>query len=307
MAASLLRTLSRWSRWSPLIETSDRLSWLVFPLVLQFALQNIRIPLPPWAWQGLMGAIHIAYVVILVGWLRSFAYAGLEWTVGRAGASHALQAGFIPLIRNSITLVALTLGLILVLQHFGFDVMGLVTALGVGSLAVGLAAKDTLSNMISGFTLILDQNFRPGERVSVGGSSGIVEEIGLRSTRIRSPVGGTWVVPNSELANTRILNSGMPSQGQLVTTTLRVTPETDFVRAQTLINRLIDSMNTVDKKKQRLAVLQSVADGNQSILVTFWVQDPTQADAALSDFLWQWMSSARSQGITPSGSEPKPL
>ena len=83
-----------------------------------------------------------------------------------------------PLIEKIVFIFIFLTGLIIVLKHFNYDILSLVTALGVTSLAIGLAAKDTLANMISGFTLMLDRPFRVGDRVQLAsGEIGDVVEI----------------------------------------------------------------------------------------------------------------------------------
>src|SRR6185295_9657089 len=100
-----------------------------------------------------------------------------------AAAASEVAREFTPLFskvgRVFIALVALTM----LLQHFGVNVASLVVSLGVGSLAVGLAAQDTLANMFAGFTILLDQPFRVGDRIQLAtGEIGDVQSIGMRST-----------------------------------------------------------------------------------------------------------------------------
>ena len=91
--------------------------------------------------------------------------------------------------------------ILVVLDYFGVDVTALVTALGIGGLAISLAAQDTLSNMISGIMLLMDQPFRIGDRIEIQGlttglsTRGDVVAIGLRSTRIRTRDNRMVIVP----------------------------------------------------------------------------------------------------------------
>ncbi len=245
----------------------------------------------------LMAATFVSEVLIVAFWARSFGFALLDWAMARGGSEELSRTGFFPLLRNTLTLLMTVSGLIVVLQHFGFDVMSLVTALGVGSLAVGLAAKDTLSNMISGFTIIIDHNFQPGDRISVGGSSGEVDEIGLRSTRIRTPSGTTWVVPNSELVNTKILNQGSRQQGIQASTRIRVNLTSSFSAASGLAHRIASEISAIDARRDVRVSLQALADGFQTIEVSFWVQEHQQMDSAVSLFLEGWLREAPGAGI----------
>lgn len=98
---------------------------------------------------------------------------------------------------------------IMVLGELGFNVAVLIGGLGVASLAVGFAAKDTLENVISGVTILVDRPFRIGDRVIVRGTFGAVREITLRSTRIRTAKNEVMVIPNLLMINEVLVNQTM--------------------------------------------------------------------------------------------------
>jgi MscS family membrane protein len=94
------------------------------------------------------------------------------------------------------------------LSRVGVSLIPLVTGLGVGGLAVALAAKPTIGNIIGSFTIFLDKPYRVGQRVKVLGQDGTVESIGLRSTKIRLLTGHLTSIPNDQIANVEIENIG---------------------------------------------------------------------------------------------------
>jgi len=117
-----------------------------------------------------------------------------------------LEREYVPLAEKATSLAVTFILVIVVAKHFGKDVTSLVAALGVGSLAIGLAAQQTLGNMIAGFVLLVDRPFRPCDRVRLStGEIGEVQLIGVRSTRIRMLDGNQLTVPNAELANSRVV------------------------------------------------------------------------------------------------------
>jgi MscS family membrane protein len=161
-------------------------------------------------------------------------------------------------------------------------VLSLLTALGVGSLAVGLAAKDTLANMIAGFTLIIDRNLKPGDRINLSGSTGEVDEIGLRSTRIRTGDGNVLIVPNSELVNTKILNLSMPTLETSASTEIRVPYWASFQDVRKICLQALEETPRVSKTRGRSVLLKSLADGHQVIQIGFWVEDASESGSVLS-------------------------
>ena len=105
-----------------------------------------------------------------------------------------------------VRLLIITLALITLLNNFGVNVTALVASLGLGGLAFALAAKDTAANLFGSIALMLDQSIRIGEWIRVNGVEGIVEDIGMRTTKIRTFEKSFVVVPNSIVANTNIEN-----------------------------------------------------------------------------------------------------
>lgn len=123
-----------------------------------------------------------------------------------------------PLVNRIVTIVIIAFTAIVVLEHFGQSVTSLLTILGAGSLALGLAAQDTISNMISGFIIMMDRPFRVGDRIKIpSGEAGDVFEIGLRSTKILDFDNNVLIVPNNELVKTKIINYGYPDAAVRVT------------------------------------------------------------------------------------------
>lgn len=112
----------------------------------------------------------------------------------------------LPVLRRFIKGLLWVLAVLLVLDNFGFDVMALITGLGIGGIAVAMAAKDTLSNMLGGITIFIDQPFKIEDVVKLGGHLGKVEEVGLRTTRLRTFEGHLVTIPNSIAASSNIEN-----------------------------------------------------------------------------------------------------
>ena len=229
-------------------------------------------------------AIYILGVIIIISIIRRLAWLGIEWSTFKTNPSNTLQQGFIPLLKNLISIFIFGIATIMILKHLNYDVMSLVAAFGVSSLAVGLAAKDTLSNMISGFTLIIDRNLRPGDRINLGGQAGEVEEIGLRSTRIRTPNGNTLIVPNAELVNTKILNLSLPSRGISCGATVRFAHQVHFSRIKPICLSILNEVEFALADKSKWVNLAQLTDTAQVVEVGFWIADLDQQGKAVSDF-----------------------
>ena len=115
-------------------------------------------------------------------------------------------AAFMPWIRKTLLTVFIVVGVLLTIQSLGYDVKAILAGLGIGGLAFALAAQDTLANVFGAIVVAVDQPFKIGEAVKIGANVGSVEDIGLRSTRIRLVDKSLMVIPNKTVAGEPITN-----------------------------------------------------------------------------------------------------
>jgi MscS family membrane protein len=112
----------------------------------------------------------------------------------------------LPLARKAAKIIVVLIATVTVLQTFGVNVTAVVAGLGIGGIAVALAAQKTVENLFGGVSLIVDQPMRVGDVVKTGDFTGTVEEIGLRSTRLRTPDRTVVSIPNGQLSTQSIEN-----------------------------------------------------------------------------------------------------
>lgn len=111
-----------------------------------------------------------------------------------------------PVLGRSCLILVVTLAVLLILQNSGFNVAGLLAGLGIGGLAVALAAKETLANFFGSISLLMDRTFQIGDTIKQGDVEGVVEKIGLRSTRVRTKQNYIVSIPNQLLTNSPVTN-----------------------------------------------------------------------------------------------------
>lgn len=139
-----------------------------------------------------------------------------------------LDDQLVPLIRKTLRFFVVVMGIIAILQNNGYNVASLIAGLGIGGLAIALAARETLANFFGSITIFVDRPFKVGDWIKTGDVEGTVEEVGFRSTRIRTFYNSLVSVPNSSVANTDIDNLGMRKYRRLKTVlnlTYSTTPE----------------------------------------------------------------------------------
>lgn len=137
-------------------------------------------------------------------------YVSLHFEKKALESSNKFDDVLIPMIKKTTKVLVVGFGAILIAHSLTFDVASILAGLGIGGVAVALAAKDTISNLFGSVTVIMDRPFLIGDYVILDkGLEGTVEEVGFRSTRIRTPHQSLVTLPNNVLANMAIDNFGM--------------------------------------------------------------------------------------------------
>jgi len=117
-----------------------------------------------------------------------------------------LDDQLVPLLVKSLRILVLTLGILFVLDNLGYNITSVLTGLGLGGLAFALAAQDTVSNVFGSITIFSDKPFQLGNWISIGGFEGEVEDIGFRSTRLRTADQALVTVPNNHFTKNGVTN-----------------------------------------------------------------------------------------------------
>ena len=137
-------------------------------------------------------------------------YVSLHFEKRARESNNKFDDVLVPMLKKTTKIVVVGFGAILIAHSLTFDVASILAGLGIGGVAIALAAKDTISNLFGSVNVIMDRPFLIGDYVILDkGLEGTVEEVGFRSTRIRTPHQSVTSLPNSVLANSAIDNFGM--------------------------------------------------------------------------------------------------
>ncbi|HXG67674.1 MAG TPA: mechanosensitive ion channel domain-containing protein [Blastocatellia bacterium] len=119
-----------------------------------------------------------------------------------------LDALLVPFVRTMLRVLVLVVGLAIIAENFNLKITGLLAGLGIGGIAIALAAQDTLNNFFGSLAVLVERPFKRGDAIKFGDIEGNVEEVGLRSTRLRTPNDSVVTVPNSILSRSSVDNLG---------------------------------------------------------------------------------------------------
>ncbi len=181
---------------------------------------------------GIIYSFGVIVVAVLLIRVVSTMLAWYTETVA-AKTESTLDDEFIPLIDRTVKIVVYTLAILIILDRFEVDIKGMVAVLGIGSLAVALAAQDTLANMIGGFTIMIDRPFRVEDRVRLpDGQLVIVHQIGIRTTKFRTFDNTLVIVPNAELVKSTVHNITYPAPRVRVVVDVGVSYDSDIKKVR---------------------------------------------------------------------------
>ena len=188
-------------------------------------------------------------------------------------STNNLDDSIVAVIRKSVRLFIVVVGTLFIGQSIlKMNLAALLASAGVFGLAIAFAAQDTIANLFGSFMLVLDKPLKIGERVVVGGSDGVVESIGFRSTRIRTLDGHLVSVPNKETANVAIQNIGRRPYIKRVSniTITYDTPVDKVEKAIQIIRDLLDNHEGMDPEFPPRAYFNQFNDCSLNILVIAW-------------------------------------
>ena len=223
---------------------------IVFALTVAgiwYGLRSLNLPESAHVW---IGNVFQFLVVLAVAWMVTRVLDAIyrEYLVPIAEKSeNDLDDQLIPILQKGTKLAVWSIGVIVALNNAGYDVGALIAGLGIGGLALAMAAKDTVSNIFGGFTIFSDRPFKLNDRVKVAGFDGTVVDIGVRSTRLKTLEGRIVTIPNSTFSESAVENVSLEPSRKVVSN-LGLTYDT-----------------TPEEMQQAMAILKNLAAANEAL------------------------------------------
>ena len=183
------------------------------------------------------------------------------------------------LLRLTARIAGIVLGLVIIFygaSQIGIPLVGVLAGVGVGGLAIALAAQDSLKNLLGSLMIFMDQPYKPGERIVVESHDGFVEQIGLRSTKIRMLDGALTAIPNEKMANLDIENIGRRSfiRRQTSITITYATPPEKIEKAVGIIKDILQDHEGMRPELPPRVFFNEFNPGSLNIQLSYWYHPP---------------------------------
>ncbi|MGD8623847.1 MAG: mechanosensitive ion channel family protein [Anaerolineae bacterium] len=252
------------------------LAWLILVIAIQIALDRLTFLTGGWR-QRREDLIFVLYVVIGYLFLHRLIGSLARWYAVEIATrtESSMDEHVVPFARRVVTILLAVIVVIITLSHFGVDVSALVTTLGIGSLAIALAAQATLADTIAGMAIIADRPFSVGDRIEILelDTWGDVTDIGLRSTRIRTRDNRMVIVPNSVIGQSLVVNHSVPSTVYRVETHVGVAYGIDIGHVRGIMIEAVRAQDWVMQDRLIEALFLEYGDSAMIFRVRCWIED----------------------------------
>lgn len=257
------------------------LEWVVVVLGIYLAIYTLR---PPELFLGVLRAGFWVPFSILTAWMifrcvNVFTFLLKSWA---QKTDTTLDDHLVPLIERSIQIMVWILAALMILQNLGYSVSGLMAGMGIGGLAIALAAQKTLSDVFGSIMLLIDRPFVAGDWIMSPDREieGVVESVGFRSTRIRTFEQTLIAIPNNRLAEFVIDNiSSRPYRRVWITVGLTYDTPSDRMREAVLrIEKLLKSHPEVSQESTMLVRFNEISEESLDIMVYYFTATTVWAD-----------------------------
>ncbi len=245
---------------------SKPLGWGAAFAGIFIASQILPLPTDPIDLDNLALSLGKGLSILLVIWFAIRLSDGLfeHWKERAAQTETRLDDQAVPILQRTFKVFLILLGVSLFLANMGYSVTSLIAGLGLGGAALALASKDTLSNFFGAAVIFFDRPFQIGDWIDVGGVEGTVEEVGLRTTRIRTFANSLITLPNASLTTSSI-NNWSRMQKRRIKMTIGVTYDTKADHMQAAVEAVREIIRQDENILQDYYLVNFDALGNSSL------------------------------------------
>ena len=200
----------------------------------------------------------------------------INWYSQQTKGKSIVQTHTLPLFDNVGKVIIFMVAVYFIFISWDFNVTGWLASTTIVAMVVALAAKDTVANLFAGFFIMADTPYKPGDYINLdGGERGYVKHIGLRSTRIMTRDDIEITLPNSLIANSKIINeSGGPKEKERVRITLSVAYGSDIDQVRSILMDIAQNNENVCKKPEPRMRFRTFGDSGLNIQLLFWIEKP---------------------------------
>jgi small-conductance mechanosensitive channel len=283
---------------------AQSVKWLGVVIGFQIAYKRLSFITDNWLelLENLTFVLYVVVFTVMIWQLINYFMVLVHTRAINKGADERSLNRVLPLLQTFVRTSLIIISFIITLHHFGIEITAMIAALGISGFALSLAAKDLLTNMISGVTIAVDRPFRLGDRIySKDVDAWVdVEEIGIRSTQVRTRDNRVVVIPNSLLSDSSVINYNYPDRYFRLQVDIGVAYGTDFDKTRQVLGDAVRQVEGVMPGKPIQVLFVEFGDSAMIFRVRWWITDFAKM-RAMNDRVYQALQEAliNNEIVTP--------
>jgi len=258
--------------------------WSIFLFGILHALVVTELPKP---WQTLLPALvqSVILLIWLIGLVKAFNWLA-KYKMASIVSGEKIDSDMFLLFKNVIRVLLFGAALFWLLAIWKVDLTPLFASAGIAGIAVALAAKDTLANFFGGISIFMDKTYKVGDYIIIeSGERGEVVEIGIRSTRMKTRDDIMITIPNSILANSKIINESAPVPRFRIRVPVGVAYGTNLDKVEEVLLAVAFANPNVSREPEPRARLRAFGESSVDFELLCWVDEPALKGRAIHNLL----------------------
>lgn len=244
------------------------------------------------------GTLHSALVIIWCVAAIRFSNSIIEHAVHRMSDVTGMSRDIIPLVENVSRIVIILGGMMAVLSIWHINITPIIASAGIAGAAVAFAAKDTIANFFGGISVFADKPFKIGDYIVLDkGERGEVVAIGVRSTRLQTQDGVQITIPNSIIANTKIINESAPVTTCRVRVPIAVAYGSDIDQVQSTLRAIAEKNENVLDDPLPLVLFLNFGESAINLELLCWIKEPSRRGLTVHELNCAIYVAFRKEGI----------
>ena len=257
-------------------KTNKPISWLLIFVGIRIALEFLALEngFAVYLTKANNSLIYFSVIFLAIAVIVAFID---HWGYKFAKKSKSkLDDILVPLFRKFVYVIGAIAMAVFILDLWGINIAGLLAGVGIAGLALGFAVKDSLANIFGGISLIVSKTFHVGDKIEVESVIGVVQEVGIRATRIRTFDNEMYIIPNGVMANSILRNYHQPASISRVQLPFGVEYGSDPEKVKKVVIEAVKKMKGIEKEPAPDVIFDQMADFSLNFKLRFWV--PTVDD-----------------------------
>ena len=254
-------------------------------ICLSLSLQVVNNKIPDSVNYILLGAFKSIAIALWSFALFNILILLIKWYSQRNKENNLFNKNALPLFDNLGKIVIFLGAIYFILLSWDVDVTGWVASAGILSVVIGFGAKDTVANLFAGIFIMADAPYKEGDYINLdSGERGCVKSIGIRSTRIMTRDDIEITIPNSVIANSKIINeSGGPYEKERVRLNISVSYDSDIDKVREILHNIaVSSKHSCDEPNPRIR-FREFGDSGLKFQLLFWIEKPEFRGSAIDE------------------------